>query len=419
MLHRLLLVIPILVFSTAQADVRLGSDTDGVSVPYTDWELDFPSQGWVLVLQRSAPDGLQFYYLFTNLKLGMNASFYLEPAYKCDNSAACRTLFWKDPGPMFKNPKEVRFLESNKFSVVEFTVPLEGINMRHWSGHLVQDDVWIDMHISAPVQLARDFSVFESFTGKLAVSRKPSCPMCLKLTGLSRQASTVLFAKVRGGDAQSWKRLLDAAEAGDAEAQFMVARVYSWGSPLVKPDETQSASWTRKAAEQGHAEAQSNLAFFLASGRGVDKKDMMAAVRWWTRAAEQGYAPAQLNLGTVYATDSTFKDKKKSLAWTRMAADQGLANAQINLGVAYGLGKGVERDLRAAIDWYSKAAAQGNETAMVNMAALIGLATHDKKQVQLALGILDNPLLLSNERAKTLRTTLCGSNPGVCPGDSK
>jgi TPR repeat protein len=398
------------------ADVREGHEMNAVSVPYTDWELRFPSEGWQLNLQRSAPDGRQYSYMFSNFRQRLIVSFILEPAYKCETGEACRNIFWKNPGPAYENPKEGRFLESNRFSVVEFTTVTNDLEQRHWSGHWVNDGVRIHLHVSVPSALARDFSGLQAFTEQLAIAPKPFCTGCLQLNkGLSRQAAMILFSKARAGDARAWRQLQTLARSGDAEAQFMAARMYSWGSPLLRSDEKQSVFWSAKAAEQGHAEAQSNLGYFMASGRGVEKRDIDAAVMWWTRAADQGFAAAQLNLASLYANEPALKDDAKSFEWLHKAAERGLAAAQLNLGVRYARGIGAPRDLKKALEWYGKAAEQGDEAAMVNAAEIYGLGTQDRPLIDTALGILGRPLLSADERAKTLRARICGDNPGACP----
>src|SRR5262245_225023 len=110
MLRKLLSVSLLLVALPALADVRVHDETDAVSVPYADWELRFPSQGWDLAQQRQAPDGRQFYYMFSNFKRRLIVSFFLEPAYKCETGDACRANFRKNPGSGYVNLKENRTL---------------------------------------------------------------------------------------------------------------------------------------------------------------------------------------------------------------------------------------------------------------------------------------------------------------------
>ena len=58
------------------------------------------------------------------------------------------------------------------------------------------------------------------------------------------------------------------------------------------------ARW-REAAELGDAEAQYNLSMAYANGVGVPQ-DSAEAVKWWRKAAYQGVADAQFNLGVMY-----------------------------------------------------------------------------------------------------------------------
>lgn len=55
-----------------------------------------------------------------------------------------------------------------------------------------------------------------------------------------------------------------------------------------------------QAAEQGNAAAQYNLGAMYYKGQGV-RRDDAEAVRWYRQAAEQGLAQAQNNLGVMYA----------------------------------------------------------------------------------------------------------------------
>ena len=103
----------------------------------------------------------------------------------------------------------------------------------------------------------------------------------------------------------------------------------------------------RQAAEQGDATAQFNLGIMYANGRGVLKDDA-EAVEWYRLAAEQGYADAQFNLGGMYANgEGVPKDDAEALRWYRLAADQGQAAAQYNLGVRYAFGQGALKDGRS------------------------------------------------------------------------
>ena len=55
---------------------------------------------------------------------------------------------------------------------------------------------------------------------------------------------------------------------------------------------------TLQAAEQGNADAQFNLGVMYDTGQGV-RQDYAQAVQWYRKAAEQGLADAQYNLGVM------------------------------------------------------------------------------------------------------------------------
>ena len=77
------------------------------------------------------------------------------------------------------------------------------------------------------------------------------------------------------------------AEAGDAEAQFILGGMYVTGVG-VPQDDVEAVAWYRRAAEQGDARAQYNLGGMYREGRGVPQDDV-EAVAWYRRAAEQGH----------------------------------------------------------------------------------------------------------------------------------
>lgn len=56
---------------------------------------------------------------------------------------------------------------------------------------------------------------------------------------------------------------------------------------------------TRKAAEEGNAEKQYQLAWLYSWGQGITQ-DNLKAIEWFVRSAYIGYAPAQTELGILY-----------------------------------------------------------------------------------------------------------------------
>lgn len=78
----------------------------------------------------------------------------------------------------------------------------------------------------------------------------------------------------------------NAAEQGDASAQFLLGAEYADGGVMPR-DDAESVKWYRKAAGQGDASAQNNLGIAYLKGIGVPQ-DIVAAYKWVSLAADQG-----------------------------------------------------------------------------------------------------------------------------------
>ena len=153
------------------------------------------------------------------------------------------------------------------------------------------------------------------------------------------------------------RRLLQAAEQGDADAQFWLGDMYRKGEGVVQNYE-QAAWWYQKAAEQGNANAQCMLGDMYYFGVGVAQNSKEAA-RWYQKAAEQGYSPAQCSLGGMYRKgEGVAVNYAEAEKWYRKAVEQGNANAQCMLGDMYRKGEGVAVNYAEAEKWLRRAAAQ-------------------------------------------------------------
>ena len=79
-----------------------------------------------------------------------------------------------------------------------------------------------------------------------------------------------------------------------------------------------------QAAEQGNAAAQFNLGVMYENGQGV-RQDYVQAVQWYRKAAEQGDAQAQYNLGVMYDNGQVVRQNYKiAKEWFGKACDNGL-----------------------------------------------------------------------------------------------
>ncbi|ENW4816952.1 sel1 repeat family protein [Neisseria gonorrhoeae] len=88
------------------------------------------------------------------------------------------------------------------------------------------------------------------------------------------------------GDVSDFRENLQAAEQGNAAAQFNLGVMYENGQG-VRQDYVQAVQWYRKASEQGDAQAQYNLGLMYYDGRGV-RQDLALAQEWLGKACQNG-----------------------------------------------------------------------------------------------------------------------------------
>jgi len=91
----------------------------------------------------------------------------------------------------------------------------------------------------------------------------------------------------------------DAAQAGNAEAQYNLGAAFRWGVGVTQ-DLDQAVHWIRQSAEKGYAPAELALGSFFEKGEGVAADDE-EALRWYKKAAAQGDVEAQKALAALKA----------------------------------------------------------------------------------------------------------------------
>ena len=210
-------------------------------------------------------------------------------------------------------------------------------------------------------------------------------------------------------DTQRIRLLREAAEQGNARAQYSLAVLYRAGNGVAK-DTRKAALWFRKAAEQGDPRAKLQVAFLegapqaarqdadstqraqrlkaSADGAGGTAKFLvgglivgMIAAIWWSgvsKREERGRDwPNEIrpreDTPRPNATVPTSLPKSNPVVSPpslQELAEQGGADAQFRLGVSYYNGDGVLKDAGEAARWYRKAAEQGHATAQVNLGFL-------------------------------------------------
>jgi len=105
-------------------------------------------------------------------------------------------------------------------------------------------------------------------------------------------------------------KLKDAAEQGDAEAQFSLGLSYDIGNGVAE-DHKEAVRWYTKAAEQGHADAQYRLGFSYHYGYGGVIKDKVQAYAWYNIAAANGDEHAKRMKAWVVMTKEQIAEAEK------------------------------------------------------------------------------------------------------------
>ena len=119
----------------------------------------------------------------------------------------------------------------------------------------------------------------------------------------------------------AFKELTPLAEKGNADAQFILGKMYWMGQGVLK-DPEQAMKLFKASALQGNADAQ----FFLGSIYLLPHTDIAEGVKWLRLSAEQGNQDAQWMLGKAYLQGAKElpRDPVQAEMWLWLAAKDNL-----------------------------------------------------------------------------------------------
>ncbi|KAG0226238.1 hypothetical protein BGW41_004235, partial [Actinomortierella wolfii] len=159
----------------------------------------------------------------------------------------------------------------------------------------------------------------------------------------------------------------------NVDSDYMEAQFELEESSGTSRNYTEAAIWYRKAAEQGDAEAQYLLGKMYLDGTGVEQNNKV--IIWIRKVADQGNADSQTSLGILFSKGiGVVKDESEAFAWFLKAAKQGNSKAQCQLGLMYLRGQGVQCDASEALKWIRKSADQDDADGLK---ALVGQSDSD------------------------------------------
>ena len=149
----------------------------------------------------------------------------------------------------------------------------------------------------------------------------------------------------------------EAANANDADAQYIIAMLYYTGRG-VHQSYPEAAKWLEKSALNGNVTAQSDLGEMYYRGKGIPR-DYSQALKWFEMATEQNDAKAMFFLGGMYNSKNQgvqTNTLKTAELWRKSAA-LGYPNAEFYLGQMYMIGRGgITQNADSAMIWINKAA---------------------------------------------------------------
>ena len=175
---------------------------------------------------------------------------------------------------------------------------------------------------------------------------------------VASQAPETLSAE----DAQKLGQLREAAQRGQADAQYQLADRLNEGRGLPR-DLKLAALWYERAAMQDLPLAQYKLGLVYEKGLGVEK-DLAKAKNWYAKAAERGNIKAMHNLAVLLADGGDgAPDYASAKKWFQKAAENGVRDSQFNLAVLNARGLGGSMDAQSAYVWFAIVAQQGDSEA--------------------------------------------------------
>jgi len=125
-----------------------------------------------------------------------------------------------------------------------------------------------------------------------------------------------------------------------------------------------------EAAQAGDARAQFNLGRMYLRGEGGPRDDAQALL-WSEKAADQGLPGAQYDVGRIYDQGlGVRRDPERAAAWYEKAAGHGFSSAQVSLADLYVAGRGAPFNPQRAAELYGAAAEQGDADAQFKLATL-------------------------------------------------
>ncbi|OHT09815.1 hypothetical protein TRFO_21077 [Tritrichomonas foetus] len=170
--------------------------------------------------------------------------------------------------------------------------------------------------------------------------------------------SKYLLRKQRVPENQTSITLKEKADKGDAESQFLYAKMLETGKEIT-PDSKRAMIYYRRAADQNHLGA-----LYLLGLKAENTQNWNDCHKFLTKAAENGSKEALFHLAILYQNGVGFeKDIVHAATLFKQAADQGDPEASMHYAEMLLAGNGVIPNKKLAYEYFKKAADQGDKDA--------------------------------------------------------
>lgn len=144
--------------------------------------------------------------------------------------------------------------------------------------------------------------------------------------------------------------LTKSVEAGDPEAEMMLADLYLKGDLVIKNPE-QTGELLEEATAQDYIPSYYKMGRFL-----LEQGDLKSAQNWYQKAAERNYTLAQIALAEFYLdTKNPYFSAQKGFSWMEKAARNGSVSAQHAVAQMLQKGEGTSVNATLAAEWEQKA----------------------------------------------------------------
>ena len=178
-------------------------------------------------------------------------------------------------------------------------------------------------------------------------------------------------------------RLFDkAAQAGDTDAQYWLARMYEAGEGMKSPCPEKAVYWALTGMKGTNTACMNLLGTFFERGFGMER-DLIFAADYYRQAADLGDPKGAINyaLACEYGRGVP-TNAALALAYYEAAARAGLPAGMYRTGLCHLYGTGTPRNGRFAAEWFARGARAGRPDAAgwLGRCALRGIGTeHDAR----------------------------------------